>query len=206
MEGLIVVAIFGIIAAIYFLRKKPPEEPEPPAPVCKPGETECRGLDFYVCNSQGQWKLSEKDSPYCLEPPPPSQVDMIFKVSTWIGKWRTTWEDGQQILVPTYKFGQVNKVGINAYYFGGPQIVEQQITYPDGHVETRYTAGWQGPRCCYQDRKYCYTYSLPGFRPTQPGVYYGKIRIRTTKIPNPDTGEYSYGDEVNLILLKLLPE
>lgn len=133
-----------------------------------------------------------------------SVVNMLFKVQIWAGSWQTIWENGQQVSVPTYNFSQISKVGIVAYYFSeGQQSVEQRVSYPDGSIKTGYTAGWQGPRCCYQDRKYCFTYSLPGFRPTHPGVYYGSIKIRGAK--DPVSGEYTYTDEINVILLKLLP-
>jgi hypothetical protein len=160
-------------------------------------------IEEYICPVCGQpFPDSESLESHFLNTHTSSVVHKLFKISTWIGSWRTTWENGQQVLVPTYAFEQVSKVGITAYYYcTGGQMVEQRVTYPDGSVRVGYTSGWQGPRHG-ADGDYCFTYSLPGFRPTRPGVYYGRIAIRASK--NPVTDEWLYSDEVNLILVKLV--
>ena len=39
-------------------------------PACTPGATKCVGYDFYTCNAEGQWELTEHNSSECGYAPP----------------------------------------------------------------------------------------------------------------------------------------
>ena len=56
VAGLIgVAAFFGIK---QLARAAPPE-------ICKLGDTKCLGYDLYECNENGEWVLTEENSPGC---------------------------------------------------------------------------------------------------------------------------------------------
>jgi hypothetical protein len=58
-------AILGGAGLVYLLtRKRPPVQP-----VCTPGTTKCIGSDLHLCNAQGQWKVSQYNSPSCAVAP-----------------------------------------------------------------------------------------------------------------------------------------
>jgi hypothetical protein len=52
----------GAAGLVYLLTRKKPAA----TPVCTPGNTKCIGSDLCVCNAQGQWAVSVKDSPTCV--------------------------------------------------------------------------------------------------------------------------------------------
>lgn len=131
MEGFIaVLVVLGIVVAVRYFRKQTPSEP--PKPVCTPGETTCKGNDFYVCNSQGQWELSEENSPYCiLEPSLPS-----IHVNT-IDRKRNLWVSGLKVVLDgsivrytdggTAKFDNVEPPGIHTI-----KVVSEEYTQLTG--------------------------------------------------------------------------
>lgn len=59
-----------------------------PAVTCIDGETQCRGDDLYICQSN-KWKLYEEDSPQCgYEPPPYCTEGEVTCVGTSLYKCR----------------------------------------------------------------------------------------------------------------------
>ncbi len=65
-----------------------------PAVTCVDGETQCRGDDLYICQSN-QWTLYEKDSPQCGYEPPPYCIEGETKC---FGTDLYRCQDGQYVL------------------------------------------------------------------------------------------------------------
>lgn len=65
------VGILGSAGLIYLLTRKGASA----EPVCTLGETKCIGNDLCVCNAQGQWETSVKNSPTCTVTPGTAILD-----------------------------------------------------------------------------------------------------------------------------------
>jgi hypothetical protein len=63
--------ILGGAGLVYLLTRKGAAV----EPVCTLGETKCIGNDLCVCNVQGQWETSVKDSPTCAVIPGTAVLD-----------------------------------------------------------------------------------------------------------------------------------
>ena len=74
---LLLVGIAGLVGGGYVLWRYvwPHEEP------CTEDATKCIGLNLFTCED-GTWVLTEKNSPECEEPPPPTGMQNLL-ASYW---------------------------------------------------------------------------------------------------------------------------